>query len=135
MILRFALPGWHRYERGAEVALLSVAEHLARSGDAVTVMGSGGERAEASYRYKQLPSIRRERFERFPTFPPFRSETAWEDASFSASLICVAVVELLSAPAVVALLDELPEALSPATFEAVSQAVKRKATEQIARIR
>ena len=87
MNLLFALPGFHRYERGAEVALLSVAEHLARSGDAVTVMGSGGERAEASYRYKQLPSIRRERFERFPTFPPFRSETAWEDASFSASLL------------------------------------------------
>ena len=56
-------------------------------------------------------------------------------ASFSASLICVAVVELLLDPADVALLDELPEALSPATFEAVSQAVKRKATAQIAKSR
>ena len=56
-------------------------------------------------------------------------------ASFSASLICVAVVELLLEPADVALLDELPDALSLATFEAVSQAVKRKATAQIAKSR
>ena len=68
-------------------------------------------------------------------------------ASFSASLICVAVVELLAelltellaellaVPAAVALLDVLPEELSPATFDAVSQAVKRKATAQIARSR
>jgi ABC-type branched-subunit amino acid transport system ATPase component len=56
-------------------------------------------------------------------------------ANFSASLICVAAVALFPAPAVVALLDELTEALSPATFEAVSQAVKRKATAHKAKSR
>jgi len=33
----FALPGFHQEERGAEVALLSVAEELAKLGDQVTV--------------------------------------------------------------------------------------------------
>ena len=63
-------------------------------------------------------------------------------ANFSASLIYVAEVALLGAVAgadavaealPVALLDELPEALSPVTFEAVSQAAKRNATAKRAR--
>ncbi|PKQ00865.1 MAG: glycosyltransferase family 1 protein [Alphaproteobacteria bacterium HGW-Alphaproteobacteria-13] len=87
MKLLFALPGFHRYDRGAEVALLSVADALAREGESVTVMGSGEERPEAAYRFRSLPSIRRERFEHFPTFPPLRSETAWEDASFVPGLL------------------------------------------------
>ena len=87
MRLIFALPGFHRYERGAEVALLAVAEELSRRGEDVTVAGSGPAEPKASYRYVQVPSIRRERFERFPSFPPFRSETAWEDATFSVNLL------------------------------------------------
>lgn len=87
MKLLFALPGFHRYDRGAEVALLSVADALARGGDSVTVMGSGDARADAAYRFVSIPSIRRERFERFPAFPPLRSETAWEDASFVPGLL------------------------------------------------
>ena len=38
MNLLFALPGFHRYDRGAEVALLAVADAIARGGDAVTVI-------------------------------------------------------------------------------------------------
>lgn len=87
MRLIFALPGFHRYERGAEVALLAVAEELARRGEDVTVAGSGPADSKASYRYVEVPSIRRERFERFPSFPPFRSETAWEDATFALNLL------------------------------------------------
>ena len=45
MKLLFALPGFHRFDRGAEVALLAVAEELAKQGHAVTVMGSGEPRA------------------------------------------------------------------------------------------
>ena len=44
MRLLFALPGFHKYDRGAEVALMSVAEALAASGDEVTLMGSGEAR-------------------------------------------------------------------------------------------
>ena len=87
MRLLFALPGFHRFDRGAEVALLSVAGELCRSGQDVTVVGSGPDRAGVPYRYVQVPSIRREKFERFPTLPPFRSETAWEDATFAINLV------------------------------------------------
>ncbi|WP_454890328.1 glycosyltransferase family 4 protein [Sphingopyxis chilensis] len=87
MKLLFALPGFHRYDRGAEVALLSVADAIARGGDSVTVMGSGEARPGAAYRFRSISSIRRERFEHFPTFPPLRSETAWEDASFVPGLL------------------------------------------------
>lgn len=87
MKLLFALPGFHRYDRGAEVALLSVADALAREGESVTVMGSGEDRPDTAYRFRSVPSIRRETFESFPHFPPFRSETAWEDASFAPGLL------------------------------------------------
>ena len=87
MRLLFALPGFHRYDRGAEVALLSVASELARNGEVVTVAGSGAVRPDVPYTYLHVPSIRRERFERFPAVPPFRSETAWEDATFAFNLV------------------------------------------------
>jgi glycosyltransferase involved in cell wall biosynthesis len=87
MKLLFALPGFHRFDRGAEVALLSVARELADTGDDVTVVGSGPPRSGESYRYIRVAAVRRERFERFPTLPPFRSETAWEDATFALNLV------------------------------------------------
>lgn len=87
MKLLFALPGFHRFDRGAEVALLSVAAELARGGDAVTVMGSGEARPGLPYSYRRIAAISRERFEAFPFFPPLRSETAWEDASFVPGLL------------------------------------------------
>jgi glycosyltransferase involved in cell wall biosynthesis len=87
MRLLFALPGFHRYDRGAEVALLSVARELAANGTPVTVAGSGPARPDAPYAYVQVPSIRRERFESLPAIPPFRTETAWEDATFAFNLM------------------------------------------------
>lgn len=87
MRILFALPGFHRYDRGAEVALLSVAHELALVGNDVTVAGSGQPREGAPYRYTCVSSVRRETCERLPTFPPFRSETAWEDATFAFNLL------------------------------------------------
>ncbi len=87
MRLLFAIPGFHRYDRGAEVALLSVADELARMGDTVTVMGAGVPRNGTAYSFRSVPAVRRERFERFPYFPPLRSETAWEDATFVPGLL------------------------------------------------
>ena len=89
MRLLFALPGFHRFDRGAEVALLSVAEELAREGHLVTVAGSGEVRTGTSYAFRHVPSARRERFEKFPFFPPLRSETSWEDMTFTANLFRV----------------------------------------------
>ena len=87
MKLLFALSGFHKYERGAEVALMSVAEAMAASGDDVTVMGSGEARPGTSYKFEHVRSLPREKFEKWPHFPPLRSETAWEDASFAGNLL------------------------------------------------
>lgn len=87
MRIGFALSGFHRYDRGAEVALLAVAEVLAQGGDNVVVFGSGFERPGCSYEFRHVPAVRRERFEGFPALPFFRDETAWEDASFAAGLL------------------------------------------------
>ena len=87
MKLLFALSGFHQHERGAEVALMSVAEAMAATGDEVTLMGSGAPRAGTSYRFEHVGALPREIFEKWPQFPPLRSETAWEDASFAANLL------------------------------------------------
>ena len=81
------MSGLHRVDRGAEIAFMSIAEELARSGDSVTLIGSGPPRPDRSYLYRSVAAIARERFERFPKFPLLRDETAWEDASFAASLL------------------------------------------------
>ena len=84
--LLFALPGFHREERGAEVALLSVADELAKGGDAVTVIGSGPPRAGTCYDYRQVETADRRTLEWLPHVPPFRAETMWEDALFARRL-------------------------------------------------
>ena len=87
MRVLFALPGFHRYNRGAEVALISVAKELAKAGDAVTLIGSGRGDEGLPYRALTAPSIRRERFETFPKFPPLRSEYAYEELTFVPGLL------------------------------------------------
>jgi glycosyltransferase involved in cell wall biosynthesis len=87
MKILFALAGLHRVDRGAEIAFMSVASQLARQGDEVTLIGSGPPRPDREYRYIQAPSIRRENFERWPSLPMFRNETAWEEASFVPGLL------------------------------------------------
>lgn len=82
----FALPGFHTEDRGAEVALLAVADRLARSGDEVTVIGTGPERPEMAYSYRRVAAIGRRQLEWMPHVPPFRSETVWEDATFAFNL-------------------------------------------------
>jgi glycosyltransferase involved in cell wall biosynthesis len=82
MRIAFALPGLHRYDRGAEVAFIEVARQLARNGEDVTLFGSGRERGAEPYRYVSSGLVRRERFERFPSVPLFRAETGYEEATF-----------------------------------------------------
>lgn len=84
MRIAFLLPGIHRVQRGAEVAFESVASEIARLGhDEVTVFGSGPERPERPYSYVRSPMLTRERFERFPSFPPFRTEYIYEEAAWA----------------------------------------------------
>lgn len=87
MRLLFALPGFHRFDRGAEVALLAVADYCARAGDTVTVMGSGAARAGVPYTFCHVPAINRTWFERMPSVPGLRGNTAYEEASFVPGLL------------------------------------------------
>lgn len=87
MRILFALPGLHKYERGAEVALNSLAKEMAVGGDDVTIIGSGRPKASQPYRFLRAPAISREGFEHFPSLPVFRSETVYEEASFVPALL------------------------------------------------
>ena len=86
MRILFALTGLHRYNRGAEIAIISVAEELAKRGDTVTLIGSGMPQRSTVYRFLHTRSVRRERFESFPFFPPLRSEDCYEELTFIPSL-------------------------------------------------
>lgn len=80
----FAIPGFHRVARGAEVALESVARELSRiDGFEVTLMGSGQPRAHEPYRFVHVPSTPRERFEKWPRLPVLRDEYCWEEITFA----------------------------------------------------
>ena len=83
MRILFVLPGFHRVQRGAEVALESVATHIASAGrDEVTLLGSGKPDPSRPYRFVHSPTIPRERFEKWPKFPFFRNEYMYEDLAF-----------------------------------------------------
>ena len=86
MRILFALSGFHRVDRGAETALLALAEELAATGDEVLVVGSGQERPGTAYRFAHVPARSRERFEGWPKFPALRNEMAYEDATFAYNL-------------------------------------------------
>ncbi len=81
------MAGLHRVDRGAEVAFIALATELARAGQEVTLIGSGPARPGAPYRYLAAPLLPREKFERFPSFPALRNETAWEEGTFVPGLL------------------------------------------------
>src|SRR5262245_41112665 len=87
MRVLFALPGLHRYDRGAEVAFISVARELAKGGDSVTLICSGQPRVGMPYRFLRAPSVARERFETFPSIVGLRGECAYEELTFVPSLL------------------------------------------------
>jgi glycosyltransferase involved in cell wall biosynthesis len=87
MRILFALPGLHRFDRGAEVAFICIAKELAKAGDLVTLIGSGKERVGTPYRFLRAGSLGRENFETFPKIPPFRDECAYEELSFVPALL------------------------------------------------
>ena len=86
MKVLFALPGFHRYSRGAETALISLATELAKSGDAVTLIGSGQPSAAAPYRFLHAGSVRRENFKSLPTMPVLRNQFVYEEMTFVPAL-------------------------------------------------
>lgn len=82
-----ALPGLHRHFRGAEVALIAIANALADAGHDVTLIGSGQPQTGTLYRFLRAASLTREGFERFPSVPFFRNETSYEELSFAPGLL------------------------------------------------
>lgn len=89
MRILFALPGLHRYARGAETAFISVATELAKMGDSVTLIGSGEDVRSAPYQFLHASSIPREKFESFPKLPLLRSQFAYEEMTFVPGLLRV----------------------------------------------
>jgi hypothetical protein len=87
MRILFALPGLHKYDRGAETAFIAIARELAKGGDEVTLIGSGQARASEPYRFVHAGSIGREHFARFPSLPVLRNDAAYEELSFAPALL------------------------------------------------
>ena len=87
MRVLFALPGLHKYDRGAEVAFTSVAKELAKAGDDVTLIGSGSSRSARPYRFVRSPSLGREHFRGFPSLPVLRNDYAYEELTFVPGLL------------------------------------------------
>ncbi len=86
MRVLFALPGFHKVERGAETALLAVASELATRGVNVTVFGSGNARVGSAYDFRHVGAIPRTCFQRYPSMPALRNETSYEDLTFALTL-------------------------------------------------
>jgi glycosyltransferase involved in cell wall biosynthesis len=83
MRIHFVLPGLHRVHRGAEIAFEAIATEIGRLGlDEVTLVGSGQPIADRPYGFKHHGLVPRERLERLPKFPPFRSEYIAEEATW-----------------------------------------------------
>jgi glycosyltransferase involved in cell wall biosynthesis len=93
MRILFALPGLHRFGRGAEVVFESVAQQIAARGEhQVTLVGSGQPRAECAYDFIHLPAVSREAFERWPKLPFLRHEFMYEELTFAARLALLPAV-------------------------------------------
>lgn len=81
--LAVVLPGLHRVNRGAETAFESIGREIAQQPDwEVTLFGSGQARADDPYRFVHVSCTPRERFERWPRLPLFRSPESWEEWTF-----------------------------------------------------
>ena len=87
MRILFALPGLHRYDRGAETAFICIATVLAQAGHSVTLIGSGQPQVGRPYQFLHAGSIGRENFEHFPALPLLRNECAYEELTFAPALL------------------------------------------------
>ncbi len=93
MHLLFALPGLHRFSRGAEVVFESIAQEIALRGEhKVTLVGSGRPVAGKAYDFLHVPAISRARFETWPKVPFLRHEFMYEELTFAAGLATSGIV-------------------------------------------
>src|SRR5215217_5505677 len=93
MRIVFALPGLHRFGRGAEVVFESIAQEIAEAGEHhITLIGSGERRRERSYEFIHVPAVSREHFEKWPQAPFLRHQFMYEELTFALGLAAVAAV-------------------------------------------
>ena len=93
MRILFALPGLHRFGRGAEVVFESVAQQIAMRGrHNVTLVGSGHPRSDRAYDFIHVPAASREHFEHWPHVPLLRHEFMYEELTFAARLALLRAV-------------------------------------------
>jgi glycosyltransferase involved in cell wall biosynthesis len=93
MHILFALPGLHRFDRGAEVVFESVAQQISKEGEhRVTLVGSGERRPDRSYDFIHVAAASRERFEHWPKLPFVRHEFMYEELGFAARLASLPAV-------------------------------------------
>lgn len=88
MRILFALPGLHRFGRGAEVVFESVAQQIATLGEhQVSLVGSGQALPDRAYDFIHVPAVSRERFEHWPKVPFLRHEFMYEELTFAVGLL------------------------------------------------
>lgn len=93
MHILFALPGLHRFDRGAEVVFESVAQQIAGRGmHRVTLVGSGNARPDRAYDFIHVSAASRKHFEHWPKLPFLRHEFMYEELTFAARLAALAAV-------------------------------------------
>jgi glycosyltransferase involved in cell wall biosynthesis len=73
--------------RGAETAFQALGEALAERNHDVTLFGTGAPRSDTRYHFVQSSSVARERFERWPAFPPLRSSFQYEELTWIPGLV------------------------------------------------
>jgi glycosyltransferase involved in cell wall biosynthesis len=78
MKILISLPGLHRVDRGAEVALEAIGQELAALDENVVVLGGGRSKPGRSYEFRHVPVIDRGRFARFPAVPMLREPASYE---------------------------------------------------------
>src|SRR3982750_1639223 len=93
MRILFALPGLHRFGRGAEVVFESIAQQIAeRREHHVTLVGSGQPRSDRAYEFIHVPAVTRERFEHWPNVPFLRNQFMYEELTFARGLARLSAV-------------------------------------------
>jgi len=87
MRVAMVLPGLGRVQRGAEASFLELARRLARRGDvAPPVLFGSGTAVPEGLPIHAVGCRPRERFERWPRLPAFRTEYEYEEFTFAAAL-------------------------------------------------
>jgi glycosyltransferase involved in cell wall biosynthesis len=86
MRIAMVLPGLGRVQRGAETAFLEIARSLHSRPDISVQLFGSGRAGVGEIPIHVIPCLPREKFERWPTFPAFRSDCHYEEFSFARNL-------------------------------------------------